>query len=78
VTFDGKVVYKDHEIYIPSSSIDQPFIENLARLIKRVANVTPARKVPSSMECGFCDITKADCPERAAAKSQQEGQTNDF
>ncbi len=78
VTFDGRVVYGDDEIHIPPTAIDQPFIENLSQLIRRVASVTPARKVPSPMECGFCNITKADCPERSAGDTVQEGQTSDF
>ena len=78
VSFDGKVVYEDHEVQIPSTAIDQSFIDNLGQLIRRVAGATPARKVPSPMECGFCNITKADCPERAAGEVMQEGETSDF
>ncbi len=75
VTFDGKV---DQEVPIPSAAIDGPFIENLSQLIRRVASSTPARKVPSQMECGFCNLTEADCPERAAGDAMQEGETDDF
>ena len=53
MTFDGKVVYEDQEISIPSAAIDKPFIENLSQLIRRVASSTPARKVPSPLECVF-------------------------
>ena len=62
----------------PSTAIDGPFIENLSQLIRRVASSTPARKVPSQMECGFCNLTAADCPERAAGDAMQEGETDDF
>ncbi len=78
VTFDGKVVYEDQEVPIPASAVDSPFIENLSQLIRRVASGTPARKVPSPMECGFCNLTTADCPERAASDMMQEGETSDF
>ena len=78
VTFEGKVVYEDQEVPIPSAAIDGPFIENLSQLIRRVASTTPARKVPSQMECGFCNLTATDCPERAAGEAIQEGETNDF
>ena len=61
MSFDGKVVYKDHEVSIPSSAVSQAFIENLSNLIRRLGSETPARKVPNLAECGFCDITKADC-----------------
>ena len=78
VTFEGNVVYQDQEVTIPESAVGEPFIENLSQLIRRVANSMPARKVPSPMECGFCNLTKADCPERAAGDMMQEGETNDF
>ena len=78
MNFDGKVVYKDHEVDIPSSAVDQKFIDNLSQLIKRLAAATPARKVPSPMECGFCNISKADWLERAAGDRIEEGATNDF
>ena len=47
VSFDGKVVYEDQDISIPSTAIDGPFIENLSKLIRRVASSTPTRKVHS-------------------------------
>ena len=78
LTFDGKVVYDDHEVVIPSSAVDETFIGNLAQLIRRLSTPTLARTVPSRMECGFCDITKADCPERATNEVLLEGETDDF
>ena len=78
VEFDGKVVYEDSEVVIPAAAIDETFIDNLGQLIRRVASAAPARKVPSAMECGFCNITKADCPERAAGDVMEEGETSDF
>ena len=77
MTFVG-VVYEDQEISIPSAAIDGHFVDNLSQLIRRVASTTPARKVPSQMECGFCNLTVADCPERAAGDTMQEGETDDF
>ncbi len=78
VAFDGKVVYEDQGVPIPSAAIDGPFVDNLSQLIRRVASTTPARKVPSQMECGFCNLTAADCPERAAGDAMQVGETQDF
>ena len=78
IAFDGRVVYQDHEEAVPASAIDQPFVERLGALIRRLASGTPARKVPSPMECGFCNITEADCPERAADEVIAEGATQDF
>ena len=78
MSFDGMVVYKDQEVPIPSSAIDGKFVANLSDLIRRLGSSTPARKVPNPIECGFCDITEADCPERAAGQPMEEGKTADF
>ena len=78
ITLDGKVVYADHEVEIPASAVDDNFVGNLSQLIRRLASASPARRVPSRLECGFCNITSADCPERAAEDTLEEGATEDF
>ena len=78
VTFDGKVVYTDHTVEIPASAVDEKFVANISQLILRLASPIPARKVPSRMECGFCNITSADCPERVDDDTRKEGETGDF
>ena len=78
VAFSGKVTYQDHEVDIPNSAVDETFVNNLSQLIARVASASAARKVPSGMECGYCNITSADCPERAAGDIRLEGETEDF
>lgn len=77
VSFDGLVAYKDHEVRVPSSAVDDTFVKNLGDLIRRVSAAEPARRVPSPTECSFCDIGPADCPERMAG-SIQGGVTSDF
>ncbi len=79
VTFDGKLSYADHEVGVPASAADETFTENLVQLIARLSSLSdPARKVPSSRECGFCNITSEDCPERMASDIINEGITDDF
>ena len=78
ITFNGKVVYTDYEVEIPASAVGDNFVGNLSQLILRLASTTPARRVPSRMECGFCNITSADCPDRAAEDILEEGATEDF
>lgn len=78
MTFNGRVVYGDHEIQIPASAVDEKFIANLTGLIRRLASPTCPKKVPNPVECGFCNITKADCPERAADAMTPEAETEDF
>ena len=76
--FAGKIVYRDHEEDIPRSAVNQEFTNNLSKLIQRIASTTPARIVPSPMECGFCNIPKGDCSDRAAGDTMTEGATADF
>ena len=75
----GQVTYQDHTVRVPAKAVDEKFIQNLGALIRRLSADEPARRVPSSQECRFCDITTADCPERADGTSQPEaGETADF
>lgn len=78
VAFDGVVAYRDHEVPVPAAAVNETFIGNLAGLVRRLSASEPARRVPSPRECGFCDISSADCPERAAEDAVAEGVTEDF
>ena len=76
--FRGHVIYPEGNVQIPVSGLDRKFIDRLGSLIRRLADETPARKVPSASECRWCDITREDCPERVEAETWQEGTTEDF
>ena len=78
VDFRGHVVYPDGNVQIPVSGLDQRFIGRLGSLIRRLADETPARRIPSAQECRWCDITAADCPERVEEMETTEGTTEDF
>jgi CRISPR/Cas system-associated exonuclease Cas4 (RecB family) len=78
VIFNGQVAYSDHVVDIPAAAVDEQFTGNLSRLIHRLGSGGPARKVPSRMECRYCDITAADCPQRVADDRVEEGATEDF
>ena len=78
VDFRGHVVYPDGNVQIPVSGMDRRFIDRLGTLIRRLADETPARRVPSGAECRFCDITADDCPERVEEMRGTEGTTEDF
>jgi hypothetical protein len=78
VIFDGIVVYPDHAVHVPHAGLDAQFVEHMSNLIKRLAAQHPARKVPSKMECGFCNITVSDCPERVDIIDSIQGETEDF
>ena len=76
--FRGEIAYRDHRVPVPSTAMDDAFKTGLVEIIRRVGAETPARKVPSVAECGFCDITSEDCPERIAADAVAEGPVPDF
>ena len=70
--------YPKHAVDIPAGAVDGRFVENLGGLIRRLASQMPARRVSSPGECRFCEITPADCPERADEGPTEEGTTGDF
>ena len=77
--FRGHVIYPDGNVQIPVSGVDRKFVERLGNLIRRLADETPARRVPSASECRWCDITGEDCPERVEGElHSSEGTTEDF
>lgn len=83
VIFTGSVVYENDvtprsETAIQADAINENFVKNFAGLMERIAGIVPARKVPSIMECNFCNITRMDCPERAAGDERVEGETDLF
>lgn len=65
---EGRVVYTDHTVDIPASAIDDAFNSAVVGLIGRLAAQSPAQRVPSTWECGSCEITSADCPDRIQAE----------
>ena len=74
----GQVAYPDHVVDIPAEVVDGRFVENLGGLMRRLALEVPARRVPSPGECRFCEITPADCTDRADEGPPEEGATDDF
>ena len=76
--FDGMVVYRDHKVPIPASAVNKQFIDRLASLIRRISGEQPLLKTPSVMECGFCQISREECPERVESRSEEVLETTDF
>ena len=54
------------------------FVNNFSQLLKRLASSQSARRVPSNMECSFCNITNADCPDRIESEEEGLEETRDF
>ena len=76
--FRGHIVYPGGNVQIPASGVNGKFVDRLGSLIRRLADETPARKIPSNQECRWCDISVADCPDRIEDELRQEGTTEDF
>ena len=65
VKFEGALVYPDgSEIAVPADSVDEAFIERVAKFIRTVTSNLPARRVPSVSECNWCDLTIEDCSDK--------------
>ena len=75
---NGTVAYHHHQVPIRSDEVSESFKAKLVDLIRRLADDEPARRVPSTVKCGYCEIAKADCPDRADIGQSSEGQTSDF
>lgn len=69
---EGRVVYADHAVDVPADAIDDDFQAKTVALIERLAAEAAPRKTPSHWECGFCEITAADCPDRIDEKPPTE------
>ena len=71
--------YPIGQVGIPLSGLDEEFADRLGSLIGRLASETPARRVPSAVECRWCDITADDCPEWVEREDHdREGTTEDL
>ena len=61
---EGRLVYADSVIDIPSTQVNEEFKAQLRDAIALLSSTEPPRKVPSFQECRFCDISADYCPQR--------------
>ena len=78
LTISGQVAYPDHVVDVPANAVDKEFVSRLGVLVNRLASQIPPSKAHSFSECRFCEITKADCPDRIDERGTWEGTTDDF
>ena len=65
VSFDACVVYADGtENRIGADSMTDEFKTNVTTFMRRIVSQKTARHVPSTHECGWCEISSVDCSER--------------
>jgi hypothetical protein len=64
-TINGCAVYKEGErTAIPSQSLDDNFRGQISHFLNILDAPTEPLKVPSFVECQYCDITSEDCSKR--------------
>lgn len=64
LTLEGRVVYKDAIVEVPSSKVDDGLKSLFKETVRLVGDPDEPEKIPSWGECRWCDISKADCPMR--------------
>ncbi len=61
---NGRLVYSNKVVDIPASKVDASLRELFRKTVLTIGGPKPARRIPSWGECRYCDISRADCPER--------------
>jgi predicted RecB family nuclease len=62
--FTGYLVYKTHTSEVPMSAIDSNFRGLVKHFLSILESETPPGRVSSRTECRYCEITRADCPDK--------------
>jgi hypothetical protein len=75
---EGRIVYKDSIVDVPSSKINDELRELFKQTVLAAGGSEPLRKIPSWGECRFCDISKADCPERVDTEPTAAAEDHDL
>ena len=61
-SFDGLLIYENHEIEISVFEIDEYFLKHFSQFTADIMSSEPDRKYSSPRECKWCSI--ADCDEK--------------
>lgn len=68
----GEVEYRDHALTIQPEEFTLAMREAITAQIHETGNPVPPPRTPSFRECLFCDIGRADCPDRIEKQEHQE------
>ncbi len=60
----GAVVYRQHQVDIPASAINDRWIGDFEFFLDSLESPDPPPTVPSGSECAYCDIAKSECSDR--------------
>lgn len=69
-TYRGEVCYSTHRIPIEPEELSADKRQRIESTARTVGAEDRPYKVPSGRECGFCDLSQNDCPERMAPVEQ--------
>jgi len=61
---EGRIVYGSRVVDVPASRINAEMKELFRKTVLTIGGPEPPGKVPSWGECRYCDISRADCPQR--------------
>lgn len=71
---NGCVAYKDAEkTLIPAQSLDANFNTQITHFLNILDASTAPQKIPSFVECQYCDITGEDCNQRVETDTNNTG-----
>ncbi len=67
---EGRLIYNNAIVDVPWSKIDADLKAMFRKTVLAIGGPEPAEKVPSWGECRYCDISKADCPDRIETQAE--------
>ncbi len=67
---NGRIVYSDTVVDVPSSKIDTDLKGLFRQTVLAIGGKEHAPRIPSWGECRYCDISKADCPQRIESHAE--------
>ena len=70
---EGRIVYANAVVDVPAAKIDAQLKNLFRKTVLTIGGPEPARKTPSWGECRYCDISRADCPERIEVEARATG-----
>jgi hypothetical protein len=66
----GEVAYRTHRRTIAAEECSRDQVARITTLVRTLGADTPPPRVPSARECGFCDVSKHDCPARVDTEAE--------
>ena len=67
--FDGKVLYRDHQVQVTPTHATE-LRPKIVALLKKLGTMPRPEASPSQSACRFCDVPDAECPDRWKAESE--------